>query len=49
MRHAMKGEPIEIVICNRRHEEVACTVNPQNALQLAQLLIEAAAKELAHK
>lgn len=44
----MRGEPIEILICNRRHEVVGCTVNPQNALQLGLLLIEAAAKELAH-
>lgn len=45
----MRGEPIEILICNRRHEVVGCTVTPQNALQLAMLLIEAAAKEMGHK
>lgn len=45
----MRGEPIELVICNRRHEEVAAAISPQTALQIAMLLIEAAAKELAHK
>jgi hypothetical protein len=49
VRHAMRGEPIEILICNRRHEVVGCVVTPQNALQLAMLLIEAAAKEMGHR
>ena len=48
-RHAMRGEPIEIAICNRQHQEVVARVTPANALQLAQLLLEAAAKELGHK
>lgn len=49
MRHAMKGEPIELVFCDRSHSEVPCVVSPQNAIQLGLLLIEAGARELGHK
>jgi hypothetical protein len=50
VRHGHRGCPIEILITdpNERKTEIA-VVSPLHALQLAMLLTEFAAKELAHR